>query len=341
MKISIDQINRIEELINQANRIAVVTHYNPDGDAIGSALGLHLFLKKLQKQSVVIVPNDFPDFLSNTPGVEDVVVYFHHTHKVSRILQNTDLLFCVDFNGLSRLENMQPEVEKLDCNIVMIDHHPEPEDFPTLTISNTKAAAAAELVYELIKNIDDSIIDKNIAENLYMGVMTDTGSFGFNSVTGDTYKIAGELLEKGIDKEKIYDSVYNNFNLQRMRLLGYCLNKKMKVFEEYGAGYISLTQKELKEFGFQPGDTEGFVNYPLAVKGIVFTALFIEKDDFVKISLRSKGCFPANKVASEHFVGGGHRNAAGAKNFDSIENTVKKFEELLPLYKDELKKAMK
>lgn len=316
-------------------------HYNPDGDAMGSALGFYHYLKKKGKTPMVVSPNDYPEFLHWLPGNDDVVVYKRNNGTVLNALKEADVIFTLDFNDLDRTNGLERFLNEATGKKVLIDHHPDPGNFADLVISETYYSSTAELVYHVIESLgDEKLMDSIIGECLYAGIMTDTGSFNYNSSNPYTYYVVSKLLEKGINKDKIYGNIYDNYSEDRMRLLGYCLNQKMEVFPEYHTAFISISKDELKRFNFAPGDSEGFVNFPLSIKGIRFTAIFIEKDDQVKISFRSKGDFATNNFAEKHFNGGGHKNASGGSSNNSFEETLKRFRELLPLYKKELAHEM-
>ena len=339
--ISKKNINRLKDLIVQAQKPLIITHYNPDGDAIGSSLAFYHYLIKKGKEPVLITPNDYPEFLHWLPGNDKVIVYKRNCGTVLNHLKEADVIFALDFNDPDRTDGLENYLKEASGKKVLIDHHPEPSDFADIVFSYTEFSSTAELVYKVIETLGDSeVIDRTIAECLYTGIMTDTGSFNYNSSYPYTYYVVSKLIELGINKDRIYWNVYDNYSTDRMRLLGYCLHKKMEVFPEYNAAYISITKEELKEFNFAPGDSEGFVNYPLSIKGIVFTAIFIEKDKHVKISFRSKGKFLTNKFAEEHFNGGGHVNASGGYSYDSLDDTLKKFRDLLVKFKKELNNAM-
>ena len=332
-QISKKNINELKELIVQSNNPLIITHYNPDGDAMGSSLAFYRYLVKKGKKPILVTPNDYPEFLHWLPGNEEVVVYKRNNGTVLNAIQNADVIFSLDFNDPDRTEGLEKYIIEAKAKKVLIDHHPEPTDFADLVFSDTSYSSTAELIFKIIEDINDyNIIDKEIAECIYAGIMTDTGSFNYNSSNPETYLVVSKLLEKGIDKDKIYDKIYDNYSVDRMRLLGYCLNKKMEVLPEYDTAFISISKEEQKEFNFSPGDSEGFVNYPLSIKGIRFTAIFIEKGNHTKISFRSKGNFPANEFAEKHFKGGGHRNASGGHSDDSLQNTIEKFKKLLPQY---------
>jgi len=241
----------------------------------------------------------------------------------------------VDHNSFRRSGELEKILEKHPGKKVMIDHHPDPESVLDLMFSEVSVSSTCELVYEFIAALGDKeLIDAGIAECLYTGIMTDTGSLSYNSSNPRTYYIVADLLSKGIDKAKIHSNVYDNYSADRMKLLGYCLNDKMEVLEEYRTAIITLTQEELKKFNFKDGDTEGFVNYPLSIKGMAISLIFIEMEGMVKISFRSKGNVPVNKIAREHFSGGGHMNAAGGRINKSLKDAVAYFKEVLPKYKD-------
>lgn len=326
-----------KKLINDSHKIVILSHKNPDGDAVGSGLALYQYLSDMDKDVSFIVPNQLPLYLKWMADINKVLMYNTAREKGNGLVEGAELIIMVDFNHESRLDEMAKQVMKKNVPKILIDHHPNPQPMADYTYSRTSASSTAEMVYEYLSALSgDVVFRKEISESLYVGIMSDTGSFSYNSSNPLTFKIIGKLLEAGIDKDKITDKVYNNFSAHRLKLLGYALNQKMKVFPQYGAAYISLSLKELEKYRFESGDTEGFVNYPLSIKGIEFTAIFIEKEDFTKCSFRSKNNFPANKVASEKFNGGGHLNAAGGTSKLSLKETVKKFEAILPEYKNYL-----
>ena len=267
------------------------------------------------------------------PGYNSIVVYETQKDLGLELIDSANLIIMLDFNHRSRLSEMGDKIIPLNIPKILIDHHPYPEDIADMIYSRTSSSSTCEMVYEVIDAaFGNEVISKDMATCLFLGIMTDTGSFSYNSSQPYTYEVVGGLLSKGIDKNFIADKVFSNHSEDRLRLLGYALGAKMKVFPEFKAAYISLTEKELQDHNFKKGDTEGFVNYPLSIKGIVFTALFVEKDNFTKCSFRSKGSFPANLVAQEHFGGGGHLNAAGGENKASIIDTIAKYESVLSQY---------
>lgn len=319
--------------IRTAKKILIITHQNPDGDAIGSSLGLFHALKNYGVNPVVVVPNDFPAFLKWMPASDEIMIFERQKEAVESILDENPLIFYLDFNDITRIGKMKNAVEKSNGFGILVDHHPYPENFASIIISDISVSSTAELVFKLVKEVfGKQFIDKSVAECLYAGIMTDTGSFSYNSSRPETYEILSMLLSHGIDKDLIYSMVYDNFTADRMKLLGYCLDQKMVVLPEFGAAYISLTNEEKKKYNFQPGDSEGFVNYPLSVSGVIFSTFFMENGKKVKISFRSKGNFPVNHFASRFFQGGGHKNAAGGESDLPLDKTIERFIELIKDY---------
>ena len=313
------------------------THINPDGDAIGTMLGLYWFLSSLGHRVSMIVPNEIPFYLEWLPGCEKILVAEDNFEQSLKIIQGADLLICADFNEPDRLDRLKDEFIRSKAVKVLIDHHPGPKDFTDHIISIPEAGSSSELVYNLIVATGHHhLIDKKIAECFFVGIMTDTGCFNYNSSNPETYRVVADLLEKGIDKDRIFRMVYDNYSADRMRLLGFSLNEKMVVMPEYRTAYIALTREELAKYNHVTGDTEGFVNLPFSIKGIKMTALFLEKEDYIKISFRSRGNFEINKFSEKHFNGGGHKNAAGGECYTSLDDTIKTFLNLLPLYKQDL-----
>ena len=336
-RIKAQSIDEIQKQLANVQQVLIMTHYNPDGDAIGSSLGLYHFLVTAGYSVDVVVPNDYPGFLQWMPGNDQILLASKKPQAVLDRIKQAELIFFLDFNVLDRVQELEDTFRKSRSPKILIDHHPNPEDFADIVVSSTQVSSTCELLYELLVALKgEQAIDRNIAECLYAGIMTDTGSFSYNSSLPDTYYVVSRLIEKGIDKDQIYWRVYDNYSVDRMRLLGYCLNTKLKVLPEYGAAYISIDRSDLKRFNYQPGDSEGFVNYPLSIQGAMFSVIFIEQEDYVKISFRSKGDFYANRFASNHFNGGGHKNAAGGYSELSMKQTLEKFESLLPEYKTQL-----
>ena len=329
-------------LIQENQNIVIIPHHNPDGDALGSSFGLRLVLQNLGKNARVIAPNDYPEFLHWLPGSQEAVIWFRQRKTAIRAIEKADLLIFLDFNDLDRVENMKETIEATNVPKLMIDHHPYPKEIADVIISDTAASSTSELVTHFIKwaGFTDKI-NKKVASCLLTGIITDTGSFSYNSSHPETYEALSLLLETGVNKDKIYDNVYNNYSFQRMQLMGFALNERMKYIPKYNTAYIYLTKEDLKTYNFRPGDSEGFVNLPLSIKGVVFAAFFMEKDDKIKMSLRSKFSFPANKVASDYFNGGGHLNAAGGHSNLSMDEAIKQFESVLKEYKPDFDNLMR
>lgn len=330
-------IAEIRELLQVPRRIVIFTHVNPDGDAMGSLMGLYHFLKKLGHEVTPVTPNDFPFFLSWLTGAQEVKVYKHQSKEVIRKVSEAEIIFCVDFNDLRRLKEIEPHVTASDAVKILIDHHPYPTEVFRYYLHRVNASAAAELVYDFILAMDyQAIIDPVIAECIYAGIMSDTNSFNYNITDSSTFRKVADLLEYGLDHNRIFGLLYDNYSFNRMRLMGYCLNQKMVVDPQLHVGYIWLTQKEMKSYDFQVGDSEGFVNLPLSIRGIYISALLTEKDDYVRISCRSKGEFPVNKLCAQHFDGGGHKNAAGGEIRLPMQEAIVHFEKIMEGYRDEI-----
>jgi len=333
------QIPEIKALLSTPKNIVIVPHKNPDGDAIGSTLGLYHYLKSHNHNAVVIAPNDYPDFLKWLPG-EDSVLKFDSQKDQSKVLiENADLIFTLDFNAFHRAgEQMAPVLEASNSAKIMIDHHQQPDDYALYTYSDVNMSSTCEMVYNFIEMLGDTNhIDATIATCLYLGIMTDTGSFRFRSTTSRTHEVIGNLMKKGADNTQIHNNIYDTNSYSRLQLLGRAL-QNLKVIPELRTAYITISQKELDEFNFKKGDTEGFVNYALSLKGILFAAIFIEshQDNIIKMSLRSKGDFSVNEFSRSHFNGGGHTNAAGGRSETDMSSTIDKFISILPQYKQEL-----
>ncbi|GHT52383.1 exopolyphosphatase [Bacteroidia bacterium] len=335
--ISDSSIQQAKKLIDKAKRVTIVTHVSPDGDAIGSSLALGHILKQMGKHVDVVVPNNYPGFLKWMDGVKEIVVAEWKEDLTTWLMHHTDLLFCMDFNVPKRVGKLENLVETVSTKKIMIDHHPEPLNFCNVTISHPEMSSTSELLYRFLNDIGQlNKINKSSAECIYAGMMTDTGAFTYNSNSHETYHIVSELLKKGIDKDAIYQRVYNHYSELRIRLEGYVLYEKMRIFEEYNAALITLSFEEQKRFQWKKGDTEGFVNIPLSIENIRFSVFIREEEDIIKLSLRSQGSFPANQFAADVFNGGGHLNAAGGEFYGKLEDAVKLFEDALPRYKEQL-----
>jgi phosphoesterase RecJ-like protein len=320
----------LTKLFSTKEHILLICHINPDGDAIGSQLALYHYFRSKGKNAGMISPNNLQEFLKWMDGTEEINVFIRHREKCRRLIEEADLIIMLDFNQPDRLGEAEDLVAASQAVRVVIDHHLDPHDFADLMITDPAKCSTSELVHYLITEINgERFMNKSYAEALYVGIITDTGNFEHGSYSGSTFRIVADLIENGVEKEKIHDLVYNNFSVERMRLQGFALNQRMVVIPEYKTAYIYLTKKDLAEYNYVKGDSEGFVNMPLSIKDIVFTALFIEKDGFIKLSFRSKGSFPSNKFAARYFSGGGHMNASGGEYPDTLSNTIAYFLEVL------------
>lgn len=331
-----------QSLIAQPQNIVVVTHFKPDGDALGSSLGLCGYLRKKGHQVQVITPSDYPDFLSWMPGNEDVLAVTKKPATLAKalsIIAAADVIFCVDFSVLQRIYDLAEPVRESRAVKVVIDHHLEPELFYSFEHWDTKSASTAGLIFELIEEMGDlNLIDSGIANCLYSGIMTDTGGFRHNNTRHKEFLIAGKLVEFGANPHEVAKRIYDSNTLERLRLTGFVLSQKLNVIPEYNTAYMTLSHHELKEFGAQTGDTEGLVNYGLSIQGIKLAVLMYDRKEEIKLSFRSLGDFPADEMARKYFNGGGHRNAAGGQSKRSLEETLSQFLEILPEYKEALLK---
>lgn len=328
-----DLISRVREAIDVKNNIVITCHVGPDGDAIGSSLALWHYLRGLGKKATVVTPNGFPDFLAWMPGADDILTYDRERERVENTLFLADLIFCLDFNTTNRLDRLESVVLNAAAPKILIDHHLYPDPFAQLIISHPEISSTSELIFRMICRLGHyDRISVECAQCIYTGMMTDTGGFSYNSNQPEIYSIIGELLKIGIDKDDIYRKVFNTYSLNRLKLNAYCIYRKMKVYNKWHTALIALSREELEKFYYRQGDTEGVVNTPLSIDGVVFSVFMREDTDKIKISLRSQGTFPANKVAADLFGGGGHLNAAGGESYLTLEETVDKFRKALPSY---------
>lgn len=331
----------LKKFLEKPKNIVIIGHKNPDGDALGSTLGLNHYLIKKGHNCTVLLPNETPEFLQWLPGFETTFRFDKQNNQAQKAILASDIIFLLDFNTLHRVgDDMQQTLEKYPNDFMLIDHHQQPDDFKYV-YSDTEICSTAQMVYQFIEmNNDLNLIDAQIATCIYTGIMTDTGSFRFRSTTSKTHQIVADLIDKGADNANIHSNVYDANSQSRLLLLGKSL-QNLQVFEKFKTAFITLTEEEKNQFEYKKGDTEGVVNYALSVKGIVFAAIFIEdkEQNIIKISFRSKGNFSVNQFARNHFEGGGHDNASGGKSDLSLEETIKKFVDLLPKYQSELEKS--
>ena len=320
-----DQLARLSQLISSANTILITCHKSPDGDAIGASLGWAEYLRTIGKDPVVIVPDQYPDFLKWMPNTEKIVRYDKHSAKADMLFKITDLVFCLDYNTTSRVEDMEPALLSCKAPRVLIDHHLSPDVPAELTISEPEASSTCELVFRLVWQLGAfPNVGKQFAVPVYCGMMTDTGGFTYNSSRPEIYAIISELLTKHIDKDKIYRNVYHNYSEDRIRLMGYVMYEKLVYLPQYHAAYYTLTREEQKRFHFIKGDAEGLVNIPQQIKGLKLSISLREdsEKELVWVSLRSVDDFPANEVAEQFFNGGGHLNAAGGRLNGTIQDAI-------------------
>ena len=334
-------IQAFKALIDVPGRMVIITHFKPDADALGSSLGLAGFLKKKGHEVTVITPSDYPAFLSWMHGNSEVVALSNESKepekKAKTAIAAADAVFCLDFSSLKRIEDLEESVRKAPGKKILIDHHLEPDQFADFVQWDAKAASTAGLVFQLIEQIDEKqLIDVNIANCLYAGVMTDTGGFRHSNTTQTEFLVASELTGLGANPSYVAKQIYDTNSLERLKLTGFVLSKKLQVVPDYHTAYITLTSDELKQFSSQTGDTEGLVNYGLSIKGIKLSVLMYDRKEEIKLSFRSLGDFSVNEMAKKYFEGGGHKNASGGTSRLSLEATLQRFLKILPEYKLQL-----
>ncbi|MDD2476141.1 MAG: bifunctional oligoribonuclease/PAP phosphatase NrnA [Dysgonamonadaceae bacterium] len=331
------QLTQTKFQIERANKIVIITHVSPDGDAMGSSLALYHYLRNIGKDARVIVPNSFPYFLKWMNGADNIVVNTYIPTVSEALIKNADLIFCLDFNTLKRIGALGDQVGESSAKRILIDHHLSPDETFDVTISYPHISSTSEIVFRLLAEMGKyGEITTVIAECVYTGMMTDTGVFTYNSNDPEIFEIISLLIKKGVDRDKIYNLVFNNYSEQRFRLLGFTLSERMKVYPEYKAALIYLSKEDQKQYALSKGDTEGFVNYPLNIKDIIFSVFIREDEQMVKVSLRSQGKFPCNEFAADFFNGGGHLNASGGEYYGEIEDAISIFENGLEKYTDQL-----
>lgn len=333
-------MNDIAELIpilNRPQKIAITSHRNPDGDAVGSSLALMHWLNAKGHEATVVFPSEYPDFLSWMTGVESVVVHDIDAQAANKVIADAEHIFCLDFNSLARIDRLGEVVDKRSCPKTMIDHHLEPADFDNYRLHDTTASSTCELIFKLIVEVfnDSDGLTNTIGECILTGILTDTGSFKY-ATSPRLFRIVASLIESGVDDYKLQDLIFNSQNEKHLRLLGHCLKNRMEILEEYKTGIIYLSKKDYEDFDIQRGDTEGIVNFMLKIKSVVMAVFISEQPNIVKLSLRSKGDFSVAELAKNHFKGGGHKNAAGGYSFKGLRGTIGLFKEALPAYKEKL-----
>ena len=335
MQIAKSKLEELERYLSIPQRIVILSHTNPDGDAVGSSLAWAEILEKRGHNVTCILPNRFPYYLEFMPGCERVVIYKNDKDgRAMEAIKNASIIFCLDFHTMSRLDGLGDIIdENQHAKRVLIDHHLDPAEDFDLMLSYPAASSTCYLVALIIEQMYGAEhISRTMAENIFVGMMTDTGNFAFSSVTPDVFRMVSVLAETGISIPDIHNHVYNSFTEGRARLFGYVINRKMKIFHNGTVAHMSLTADELRRFWFQQGDSEGFVNYPLTIKKMKISAMFTEHTDFIRVSLRSRADIDVNIFAQRYFNGGGHKNAAGGKSFVSMEETLKHFEKCIKEY---------
>jgi phosphoesterase RecJ-like protein len=328
-----------QHLFSESKKIVILSHRSPDGDSVGSSYGLYHFLIQFNHEVQVITPDPAAPFLHWMPGFDKILNYEKQKDISSEAIKNADVIFCLDFNTPSRMGNMESAFQNKnpDSYTINIDHHQQPDDFANFQLSDVSASSTAQLVYDFIlKTKGKEFLNASIAQCLYTGILTDTGSFRFSATSPHTHRVVADLLETGIDVNSIYQKIYDNYSQDRIKLLGYALKDKLKLYPEFHAAIIDLSEKELNAFQFQKGDTEGIVNFPLSIGWVKMSILLTQKDGIVKMSFRSKGNFSVNELARKHFNGGGHENASGGMSKLTMEETVKKLESIFPDFKKKL-----
>ena len=332
MKFPQPDIDKLKQLLASRKKIVIVTHRNPDGDALGSSLGFKFFLEKKNQEVDFVSPTAYTQNLSWIQGTKDILVNEGEAGKklCEAKIKAADIIFCLDFNALSRLENLGEIIKSAPAEKVMIDHHQQPEDFASLVFSNVSYCSTAEMVYDIIADLDEeNLVDEKTAECLYVGLATDNGFFQFSNTTANALQVASALVARGARPEYVSEKVNNIFRETRLRFFGYCLHEKLKLVKNGSVAYMMITQAEIKKFYLQGGDSEGLVNYAFKIDGVKVSAYFSEEPDRIKISFRSRGDIDVNTFARTFFEGGGHKNAAGGKSMINLEMTEKKFLEAL------------
>lgn len=335
---NLEDIATVKSILSQPQKIVIIPHKNPDGDAIGSCLGLYCFLESFNHEVAVIAPNDYPRFLKWMPKNEVVLNFEKENTQSKKWLEEATVVFTLDFNDLSRTGQLEAILKEKEADFIMIDHHQQPKDYAKVTYSDVNMSSTCEMVYNFIEYLGGlDKIDADIATNLYTGIMTDTGSFKYRSTSSRTHKVVANLIECGADNMEIHRQVFDTNSPSRLHLLGVALSN-MVILQEYRTAYITLTQEELDSNNFKKGDTEGFVNYGLTLEGIIFAVIFIEnkEEGIIKISFRSVGDFSVNEFARKHFNGGGHDNAAGGRSDENMDATIENFNTILKSYKSQL-----
>lgn len=333
----IENIDKLKEFLAMPREIVIVSHRNPDGDAIGSSLGLALYLQRKRHNTTIIFPSEFPDVFNYLPNTDDILIHDTDPNGCDEVLKKAEAIFCLDFNSLDRIDRLGVKIhEKKNIVSVMIDHHIDPEPFPDYMLSDITASSTSELVFDFIQMLgDEKMLDPLMGECLYTGIITDTGSFKF-STSAKLFRIVARLKEIGVDDNKLQNYIFNSMPIKNMKLLAHSLNNRMELMEDYGVGIIALNKFDYQNFDIQRGDTEGIVNYLLMMKKIRLGAFITQQPNIIKFSLRSKGDISVQEIARNHFKGGGHKNASGGSFHGSLRSAIEKFKEVIPTYLDKI-----
>ncbi|HHM21009.1 MAG TPA: bifunctional oligoribonuclease/PAP phosphatase NrnA [Bacteroidetes bacterium] len=334
-----ENLQELKSLLSTPKEIVLTSHRNPDGDAIGSTLGLRHYLEQQGHTVHIAVPSEFPGFLNWMPGAKDILIHDTAADEINALLEKADMVFCLDFNSLDRIDKMGERIASLTCPKVLIDHHLFPEPFADYVLHDTTASSTSELVYDFLQLLGElDKLNKEVAECLFTGILTDTGSFKY-STSPKLFRIVAELLELGVEDARIQDHVFNSLDEKHLRLLGHVLNNRLEVLPEFRTAIICLTKGDYERFNIQRGDTEGLVNQLLQMKDVIMAVFIHEQPTITKISLRSKGDFSVQEIARKHFKGGGHKNASGGYSYIGLRPTVRKFKSILPEHKEDLLNA--
>jgi len=317
-----DIIDAFKDTLNKAKKIVVIGHKNVDGDCLGSTLSISKFFEKRGVETIVIIPNEIPGTFNWLKATEDILIYEHRPWDAVDHISVADVIFMVDFSDYGRIDDLADSIEVSNALKIAIDHHREPKEIADFMFVNHDCSSASEMVFEFLKIIDTDIIDTQIAEYLYMGIVSDTGSFMYDSANSKTFYAASELLKYNIDKTKIINGLFNNYPFNRLKFIGYLLDNKLEYIEKYNLAYIYVSNEDKEKFKYKPGDLENLVNMPLTISDIKFSILFLEAEKIVRVSMRSSGNIDVNKVSRKFFNGGGHKNAAGGRLDMSIEDAL-------------------
>ncbi len=330
MNLSKQEISEIKDLLAFPKNVSIITHRNPDGDALGSSLGLKHFLEKMNHNVDIILPSEYPRNFTFMKDIDQCTVFDLDHDKAIQKISHADILFCLDFNALDRVDKLGPTILQTKAKKILIDHHLDPEPFPHYTFSDTSASSTSEMIHRFIHDIDGvHLLDANIGDALFTGLITDTGSFKHNT-NPTTYKVAADLKERGVDDYDLQDKIFNTYKEKQLRLLGHAICNRLEVLPEYNAGIIALTKQDYIDYNIQRGDTEGIVNYILMLDGIKVAAFIREQPTIVKMSFRSKGDISVQELARKHFKGGGHKNASGGAAYAKLDDVISKFKRVLP-----------